>query len=158
MKLFIVWQKQQPKHDLLRLLLSLLVQLVFFNKISPPSSFYSKTKMGYIFSFHSSSDVLIFTFDLRAWMTYLFLHYKEQLEQHKMFYWRRQIKQMCEESDHIICSFKRNSSGISLLQLWISSFLERIHLVKEKFWIIKIFIKSLTNQNFFLQLWLGCVV
>ena len=47
----------------------------------------------------------------------------------------------------IICQFERNSSGISLLQLSASSFFEKIHSVKEKFQITKIFMKSLTNEN-----------
>ena len=42
------------------------------HRISHPVSFYSKTKIGYIFSFQSSFGVLIFTFDMRLWMTYLF--------------------------------------------------------------------------------------
>ena len=41
------------------------------HRINPPASFYSKTKIGYIFSFHSSFGVLIFTFDMRVWMIYL---------------------------------------------------------------------------------------
>ena len=39
---------------------------------SSPASFYSKTKMGYVFSFHTCFGVLIFTFNMRIWMTYLF--------------------------------------------------------------------------------------
>ena len=42
------------------------------HRINPPASFYSKTKIGYIFSFHSSFGVLIFPFDMGVWMTYLY--------------------------------------------------------------------------------------
>ena len=42
------------------------------HRISHPVSFYSKTKIGYIFSFHSSFAVLTFTFDMRVWMNYCF--------------------------------------------------------------------------------------
>ena len=41
------------------------------HRISSPASFYSKTKIGYIFNFHSFG-ILIFTFDTRVWMTYRF--------------------------------------------------------------------------------------
>ena len=42
------------------------------HRIKPPASFYSKTKIGYIFSFHFSFGVLVFTFDMRVWITYPF--------------------------------------------------------------------------------------
>ena len=42
------------------------------HRISPAGSIYSKTKIRYIFCFHSSFSVLIFTFDMHVWMTYLF--------------------------------------------------------------------------------------
>ena len=109
------------------------------HRISPPASFYSKTKIGYIFSLYSSFGVfiftfsiLIFTFGIHVWVTY-FLHYKEQWEQSKMYYWRRKIKQiLCEEWYHINCSFKRNNSGIFVLQLSVSLFSGKIHSVKEE--------------------------
>ena len=42
------------------------------HRISPIRLFYLKTKIRYIFSFHSSFGVLIFTFDMHVWMTYFF--------------------------------------------------------------------------------------
>ena len=57
LKLTKLWRKKQPKRDLLRLLLSLLIEVVFFK---------------YVFSFHSSFGVLIFIFNMRVWMNYLF--------------------------------------------------------------------------------------
>ena len=78
------------------------------HRIIPPASFYSKTKIGCVFSFQSSFGVLISTFDMRVWMTYLFcvikndlpfLCYKEQ-EQCKAYYWRRKIK--CCARNHTI--------------------------------------------------------
>ena len=46
------------------------------HRISPLASFC--LKKWYIFSFHSSFGVLIFTFIVCVWMSYLFLCYKEQ--------------------------------------------------------------------------------
>ena len=42
------------------------------HRISPIGLFYSRTKTRYIFSFHSSFGVLIFTFDMPVCLTYLF--------------------------------------------------------------------------------------
>ena len=42
------------------------------HRISTIGLFYSKTKIRYIFSFHSSFGVLIFTFNMHIWMTCLF--------------------------------------------------------------------------------------
>ena len=42
------------------------------HRISSPVPFYSKTKIGYISSFHSSFGALFFTFNTRVWMTYCF--------------------------------------------------------------------------------------
>ena len=39
---------------------------------------------------------------------------------------------MCKESYHIMCLFKTNSSGISLWQLSVSSFLKKTYSLKEK--------------------------
>ena len=104
------------------------------HRINPPASFYSKTKIGYIFSFHFVFWCFDFHFRHACLNDLPVLRYKEQREQRKMYYWRRKIKQMLyEKSYHIFCSFKRNSSGISLSQLSVSSFLEKIHSAKEKF-------------------------
>ena len=55
------------------------------HRISPTGLFYSKTKIRHIFSFHSSFDVLIFTFEI-CLNDLLFLPYNEQWEQRKMYY------------------------------------------------------------------------
>ena len=95
------------------------------HRISSPASFYSKYKSR---GFLVSILVLVFwSFDMRVWMAYFFASFKEQWEKRKMYYWSRKVKQMlCEESYHIIYSFNRYSSGISLCQLSVSSFVEKI--------------------------------
>ena len=63
------------------------------------------------------------------------------------------MKQMLsEESYHIICSFKRNSSRISLSQLSASYILRENSLSKGKILDNKNFTKLLTNQKLFITL------
>ena len=71
LKLTKLRRKLQPKRDLLRLLLSLLIELVFFIGLAL-QNYFIQNKIGYIFSFHSSFVVLIFTFDMRVSMTHRF--------------------------------------------------------------------------------------
>ena len=82
-----------------------------------------------------------------------FLCYKKQLEQRIMYYWRRKIKQiLSEESYHIICLFRRNSSRISLSKSSVSYILRENSLSEEKSLDNKNFMKLLTNQKLFITL------
>ena len=117
------------------------------HRISPPASFYSKTKIVYIFSFHSFFGVLIFTFDMRVWMTYLFCVIKNNGNNVRCTTEGKSQTNIVRRIilftiiiwiiwfifNHIICSFKMNSSRISLSQLSVSSFLEKIYSAKEKY-------------------------
>ena len=105
-------------------------------------------------------STLLFDFYFRcACLNYLpSLRFKEQREQRKMYHWRRNIKQMLSNKlYHVICSFKRYSSTMSLSQLLDSYILRKLTQWKN---ILdnKNFIKLLTNQNFCLQRWQYCVV
>ena len=97
------------------------------HRISPFGLFYSKTKISYVFSFHSSFGVLIFTFDMRVWMTYLFCTIKNNGNNVRCTAeGEKSNKCARNHTYYVICQFKRNSSKISLSQLSVSSFVEKI--------------------------------
>ena len=113
---------------MLRLLLSLLMELTFFIELALQDYFIQKQKIGYIFSFHSFFGDLIFILDMRVWMTYLFCIEKNNMNNVRCTTEGEKSNKCCGRNHIItICSFKRNGSRISRLQLSVSSFLEKIH-------------------------------
>ena len=104
------------------------------HRFSPPASFYSKTKIGYSFNFHSSFGVLIFHF-WHAYLNDLLFCTIKSNENNRRCTTEGEKSNKCCALNHTILFvlFKRNSSGISLSQLSISSFLQKIHREKQKF-------------------------
>ena len=124
------------------------------HRISSPASFYSKYKSrGFLVSI---LFLVFWSFDMRVWMAYFFASFKEQWEKRKMYYWSRKVKQMlCEESYHI-CSFNRYSSGISLCQLSVSSFLEKIewsNFVFCNLWAVISWVCNVETWRFLIPFW-----
>ena len=72
LKLTKLWRKKTTKTWLANVAAIFTHRTSLLHRIIPPDSFYLKTKIGYIFSFHSSLGILIFTFDMCVWMTYIF--------------------------------------------------------------------------------------
>ena len=101
----------------------------------------------YISSFHCSFGVLVFTFDMHVWITYHSCIIKNN-RNNMMYYGRRKIKQMLSEASYHICSFKRNNSRISLLQLSVSYIFKENSLSKGKIVDNKNVMKLLTCQIF----------
>ena len=116
------------------------------HRISVLGFFNSKIKCIFLVSI----VLVVFWFFFRyACSNYLpFSHYKEQQEQHMMYYGRRKIKQMLSEASYHICSFRRNNSRISLLQLLVSYIFRENSLSKGKIVDNKNFMKLLTSQIF----------
>ena len=135
LKLTKLQRKQQPKCGLLRLLLSLLIKLAFFIGLAQQDCSIQKQN-----KVHLQFPLFIWCFDF--YFRYTCLNDLFCVEKNQM---------LCEKSNHIIRQFKKNNSRISLSQLSVSSFLEQIHSAKEKYQVIKFFIKSSANQNFYLQ-------
>ena len=92
--------KSQTKVGLIRLLLFLLMELVFFIEFYPFRVVLFKKKNKVYFSFHSSFDVLIITFDMHVSMTYRFCVIKNNGSNIEGLLKEKNQTNLCKESYH----------------------------------------------------------
>ena len=100
----------------------------------------------YIFSFHSSLGLLIFTFDMH--FTYLFCMIKNNRNNIRCTAEGKKIKQMLSKESYHICSFKWSNPRISPWQLSVSYILRGNSLSEGKIVDNKDLMKLWTNQSF----------